>query len=286
VTAIVSSLTTLPFTQLKRHRRFYVWYDLFYAVICAGVLMLMRRAGFHGLTASWDWHLLLLLPIVCQVEILCSVYIHNATHHSFPRVVNRIVGELCALVVISRFASWEIIHRRHHRFSDDVVKDPHPVEPGYWRYVIHTMVGVELQLQRVFLELHGDTPRNRLYERRRAYLSYLTSVLLLTTWYSLLGGPAFALLFFPAWIFGILHLVHFNWCTHDASSPSKNYRPINLNHGFYRLGNLAWHGIYMHANHHLKPGAFNPLRIKNLRETSAPGDGPHPDSIHDDDLAA
>jgi fatty acid desaturase len=261
VNAIVSSLTSLPFTQLKRSRSFYVWYDFFYAIVAAALLLAMHSAGFRCLTSTWDWRLLFLFPLVCQVEILCSVYIHNATHHSFPRVVNRIVGELCALVVISRFASWEIIHRRHHRFSDDVEKDPHPVEPGYWCYLMHTIVGVELQLQRIFFELHGDTPENRRYERRRAYLSYATSVLLLTTWCTFLGAPAFVLLFLPAWIFGILHLVHFNWCTHDARSPTKDYRPINLNHGFYWVGNLAWHGIYMHANHHRKPGAFNPLRI-------------------------
>jgi fatty acid desaturase len=271
VTAIVSSLTTLPFTQLKRGRRFYVWYDLFYALICVVLLLAMHQAGFRGLTEAWDWNLLLFFPLVCHAEILCSVYIHNATHHSFPRVVNRIVGELCALVVISRFASWEIVHRRHHRFSDNAEKDPHPVEPSYVRYLIHTIVGVELHLQRIFFELHGDTPENRRYERRRAYLSYATSVLLIWTWYKFLGAPAFVLLFFPAWIIGILHLVHFNWCTHDARSAAQVYRPVNLDHGLYRFGNLAWHGIYMHANHHRRPGVFNPRRLgKDARSAGGP----------------
>ena len=262
MTAIVSSLTSLPFTQLKKSRRFYVRYDLFYATACIALLVSTRWFGFCGLTSSWDLRLLYLFPFVCQAAILCNVYVHNATHQSFPRALNRIIGELCALVVMSRFASWEIIHRRHHRFSDDVHKDPHPVVANYWRYVIHTIVGVERQLQHIFLELHGDTAENRRYERRRAILSYTTSVLLVTTWYALLGAPAFFLLFFPAWVLAVLHLVHFNWCTHDARSPTKDYRPINLNRGFYRLGNLAWHGIYMHANHHRRPAVFNPLRIE------------------------
>jgi fatty acid desaturase len=287
VTAFVTSLTSLPFTQLKKSRLFYLWYDLFFAVVCAGLLLAMRAAGWTGLTSRWDVRLLLLLPLVCHAQILCSVYIHTATHHSFPRVINRIVGELCGLVVISRFASWEIIHRRHHRFSDDVEKDPHPVEPSYWRYVIHTIVGVEHQLQQIFFELHGDTPENRTYERRRAYMSYATSILLIMTWLKFLGGPAFVMLFFPASILGVLHLVHFNWSTHDGASSERNYRPINLNRGFFWFGNLAWHGIYMHANHHRKPGVFNPLHIESVEDTRAslaPRTGP---STEDgDDLAA
>lgn len=267
--AIVSSLTSLPFTQLKKNRLFYIYYELFYAALCATVLLMMQVGGLTPLSSVWDPRLLLLFPFVCHIQILCSVYIHNATHHSFPRVLNRLVGEACGLIVISRFASWEVIHRRHHRYSDDVEKDPHPVEPSYWRYLLHTLVGVERQLQRIFFELHGDTPENRRYERRRAYISYATSILLIATWYRLLGAPAFTMLFFPASIVGILHLVHFNWSTHDAQSETRDYQPINLNTGFYWLGNLAWHGIYMHKNHHRKPGLFNPAHMPTASQPDA-----------------
>lgn len=286
MTAIVASLTSLPFTQLKRSRLFYVWYDLFYAVVCVALLLEMRMTGFRGLTSVWDPRLFFLLPIVCQAQILCSVYIHTATHHSFPRILNRIIGELCGLVVISRFASWEIIHRRHHRFSDDVEKDPHPVEPSYWRYVIHTIVGVERQLQQIFFELHGETPANQAYERRRAYLSYATSVLLILTWLEFLGAPAFLMLFFPASIIGVLHLVHFNWATHDGASHSRNYRPINLNRGFFWIGNLLWHGIYMHKNHHRKPGVFNPMDLEGSLASSQAEEIAPSGTLDDDDLAA
>jgi fatty acid desaturase len=287
LTAIVSILTSLPFTQLKRNRLFYLWYDLFYGVVCAALLLAMHASGFHALTSTWDFRILLLLPIVCHAQILCSVYIHNSTHHSFPRIVNRIVGELCGLVVISRFASWEVIHRRHHRFSDDVEKDPHPVESSYWLYVIHTIIGVERQLQRVFLELHGDTPENRRYEKRRAWISYATSILLIGTWYRFLGAPAFWMLFLPASILGVLHLVHFNWSTHDGMGKERNYRPINLNSGFFWLGNLAWHGIYMHANHHKKPGLFNPSQLEEAATAGAPSRKTSPGRVDDDDdLAA
>ena len=45
-------------------------------------------------------------------------------------------GSFCTVsqgtvVVLTRFASWEVIHQRHHRFSDDLDKDPHPVVSSY-----------------------------------------------------------------------------------------------------------------------------------------------------------
>jgi hypothetical protein len=82
--------------------------------------------------------------------------------------------------------------------------------------------------------------------------------------------------------------VHFNWATHDGASKAstKNYRPINLNQGFFWVGNLLWHGIYMHKNHHRKPGVFNPLHLEEtvgsiMAEETAP-----PGTLDDDELAA
>jgi stearoyl-CoA desaturase (delta-9 desaturase) len=37
---------------------------------------------------------------------------------------------------------------------------------------------------------------------------------------------------------------------------------VNLDHGYYKVGNLLWHGIYMHANHHKRAGLFNPARMQ------------------------
>jgi len=65
------------------------------------------------------------------------------------------------------FTHGRIIHRRHHKYSDDPLKDPHPVTPenaGYWRFFWHMIVNVESQLQQQFFELHGgDTPDSPLF---------------------------------------------------------------------------------------------------------------------------
>lgn len=261
MTAIVSTLTSLPFTQLRRNRHFYLYYDGFYAVLSISLLLGMHLGGHAPLIQQWDSRFWLLLPLVCHAQILCSVWVHNATHNNFPRLLNRLIGELCGVVVLTRFASWEVIHQRHHRYSDDLDKDPHPVVPSYWTFLVKTIVGVERQLQSIYFELYGDTAENRRYEQIRAYVSYGTNLLVIACWYTFLGPLGFFFFFVPASLLGFLHLVHFNWSTHNAFSPDHDFKPVNLNHGYYWIGNILWHGIYMHANHHKRAGMFNPGRM-------------------------
>lgn len=262
MSAIVATLTSLPYTQFRRNRHFYVWYDVFWILTGAAIIAAIQLSGWQGIAVSWDWRLLIALPLVCHLQILCSVYIHNCTHNNFPRAINRLVGELCGFAVLTRFASWEIIHQRHHKYSDDPADDPHPIieeASGYWPYLWKTIVGVEAQLQRMVFETHGDTPQNRRFEKGRAVVSFATSFFLLpTVWFLLLGPQVFVMLFIPASLVGFFHLVHFNWSTHNPHSPNHDFRPINLDSGYYRVGNWLWHGIYMHGNHHKNAGMFNP----------------------------
>jgi stearoyl-CoA desaturase (delta-9 desaturase) len=146
------------------------------------------------------------------------------------------------------------------------------VGPSYWRYVFYTFANVERQLQGTFFDLYGNTPATRLSEKLRAALSFSTMLVLLATWYTFLGPLAFFYFFVPATVIGILHLIHFNWSTHNAFSPTRDFRPVNLNTGYYRIGNLLWHGIYWHANHHRKAGLFNPGRMQNGEAIVIPGE--------------
>ncbi len=259
MSAIVTTFTTLPFSQLRKNRYFYLWYDGVYAALAIAVIAGAKTAGHQGLLPHWQWSYLLLLPIVTYVQILCSVFVHVCTHNSFPKVLNRIIGEVCGLVVLTRFASWEIVHQRHHRFSDDVDKDPHPIVPSYWAFVWKTIAGVERQLQQTYFDLYEDTPETRRYEKIRAYVSYATNLLVIYAWFTFLGVNAFVFLFVPASIIGALHLFHFNWSTHNAFSPTGDYKPVNLDHGYYWLGNRIWFGIYYHANHHKSAKVLNPM---------------------------
>src|SRR6478609_3054749 len=159
------TLTVLPYNQHRKNRYFYLAYDGFYFVLAAALVALMVGTGWHGLVREWTPACWLALPLVTYAQIVCSIFVHNATHGNFPRAINRVVGEICGVVVLTRFASWEIIHQRHHRFSDDPVKDPHPVEPSYWKFLWHTIYNVEHQLQTIYFELYGDSPETRKYEK-------------------------------------------------------------------------------------------------------------------------
>lgn len=270
VSSLTSTFTSLPFSQLRKNRYFYLWYDGSYLVVLLGLLGLMHTTHFQPLAPTWKPYLWAVLPFAAYFLVLCNVFIHNCTHNNFPKAVNRLIGELCGLVVITRFASWEVIHQRHHRYSDDPERDPHPVQNGFWAFTLHTIKNVEVQLQTIFVELYGDTPENRRYEKLRAYVSYGTNIVLLLTWYRFLGTAGFFLVFLPAGIVGFLHLIHFNWSTHNAESKSQDFKPVNLNHGFFKIGNLIFFGIYFHANHHKITKVFNPAKMKNGLPVTVP----------------
>ena len=125
------------------------------------------------------------------------------------------------------------------------------------------MLTVERQLQTMYFEMHGGrTPENVRFQRYRAALSFVVSAVVVPiTWAMILGLPFFTIVFLPAAVIGLLQLIHFNWCTHNPWSPNNDFRPVNLNHGFYRIGNFIWHGIYFHANHHAKANLLNPSKL-------------------------
>ena len=105
--AQASTFASLPFTQLRRNRYFYLYYDGVYAVLCASVIGVSAATGYRGLIGEgalfgpMRWEYLLALPLVLYFGILCNVFVHVCTHSSFPRPFNRIIGELCGMVVLT-----------------------------------------------------------------------------------------------------------------------------------------------------------------------------------------
>lgn len=273
MSALISTLTSLPYKQFRRNRRFYLWYDGVYAALCGAVLLGLYAAGWPGLTdglGGWSWMYLGLLPAVLYLQILSHVFVHNATHKSWPRPINRLVGELCGVIVLTRFASWEVVHQRHHVHSDRPEKDPHPVHPNFWVYAWRTIYSVEHQLQEAYYESFGRSKTTERYEKLRAVVSFATGVLLITTWFVLLGWELALFVFMPAAILGGLFIIHFNWSTHNGFSKVHDFRPVNLDHGAYWWGNRLFFGIYFHANHHHRPGLFDPRRLTPSLPVEAP----------------
>lgn len=260
MSAILTSVTSLPFAQFKRHPTFYLWYDSFFAVAALCAVLAMVTTGFTGLLPEISWLTLAFLPVAVYVMIMAHVFIHNASHGNFPKAINRVVGEICGVLVLTKFASWEIVHRRHHRYSDDPERDPHPAERGYWRFALNTLINVELQLRQQYYDVHGDTPETRRYERWRARLSFISGALVALFFFALLGPGGFFLLYLPAFVGAALFVIHFNWSGHNAHREGYEIAPADLDYGWFWLGNRMFFGIYFHGTHHKLAMLFNPMK--------------------------
>lgn len=267
--AIAASLSSLPWAQYRRHPTFYLWYDGFYAALSAAAVGLLISTGYRAPMEGLHWWYAAAFPVALYVLITAHVFIHNASHGNFPKAINRIVGEICGVLVLTRFASWEIVHRRHHRYSDDPERDPHPAERGYWSYALNTLINVEKQLQQQYFDVYGDTPESRRYERLRAVVSFASGTMVVVFIFFVLGAGGFFTVFLPASIGAALFVIHFNWVGHNAHTKDGPIAPTNLDHGWYWLGNRIFFGIYFHGNHHKMAMLFNPMKMPVKRRDEA-----------------
>ncbi len=262
---IRATLTSLPFAQFKRRPRFYLEYDAIYLALGLAIALVLPLLGYRAPVNEWSPWVLLLLPPATYLGIMAHVFIHNASHGNFPKAINRVVGELCGMVVLTKFASWEIVHRRHHRYSDDPTRDPHPAERSYWRYAWNTLVNVEMQLRQEYYDVHGDTPETRRYERWRSRLSFVSGMALVMAWFAVLGPVLFFTIFLPASLFAGLFVVFFNWAGHNAHTEDGGIEPTNIDSGIFWILNRMFFGIFYHGNHHRMAMLFNPMHVPAAR---------------------
>lgn len=280
MTALTRALTAHPIAQFKKNPRFYLMYDGFWLVVCVAILAAFGLTGFRPLIAGPAVWFIAAFPVLLFALIWAHLTIHNCTHGNLPKSINRIVGEILGLIVLVRYASWDVVHMRHHKHSDDRELDPHPNFPSFSKTVWHTIVHVEQQLFAQYFEVWGDTAENRERERRRAWVSYGTNIVLGAVWIWVLGPAFFFLVFVPANALAGLFVIHFNWVTHngEAARSIEDMHPVNLTGLRYRIGNVLFCGIYAHETHHAKPHLFNPARFKGeLRfasETMTPTGSP------------
>jgi len=264
LSAFTRAFTAPPFLLFSRNSRFYLMYDGFWLVVCSTLLIAFAVTGFRPLVEGPATWYLAAFPCLLFALIWAHLTIHNCTHGNLPKAINRFVGEILGVIVLVRFASWEIIHMRHHRHSDDRALDPHPNFPSFVKTVAHTVVSVEQQLFAQYFDVWGNNEENRSRERFRARVSYGTNIVLAAVWAWVLGPGFFFLVFLPTNVLAGLFVIHFNWVTHngEAAKTIEDMHPVNLTGARYRIGNFLFCGIYAHETHHAKPYLFNPARYK------------------------
>ncbi len=210
------------------------------------------------------WHLLA-IPVGIYVGGLSCVYIHNATHQSFPnRFLNELGGHIAGIHQLWGFTGWKLIHLIHHQYSDNIEHDPHPPADLPFSIFLRRMF---LRSSRVMTKRY----REHWGESRRTQILHgavLVTFLVMTSgflafWYILLGPELFLLGYLPSLAWNHYMFAHINYYCHPKNEDGKTTAAANLTGGlYYKLANLLWHGIYYHGNHHKKPMLFNPRHMQ------------------------
>lgn len=234
------------------------------ALVACGVLLALRPAEFYEFHFQL-WHLLL-LPLGIYIGGLSAVFIHNATHHSFPnKRLNDFCGWLAGFHQLWGFRGWKLIHLIHHNYSDKPPHDPHsPLGKSFTRFCIDMFVGSSFTVSRRYREHWGDNRRTRVLQTTGLALFALMALSFLALWFLLLGPEAFLFFYIPSFLFNHWFFATINYFCHPVNEQTGETAAANLTHGwYYPLANTLWHGIYYHGNHHKKPNLFNPRHMKD-----------------------
>ena len=271
--------------------------------IASTIVPLLALIVVMHLAVAFGWWAALLLGVpAAALTVRTFIIQHDCGHGSFfrGRRANDWLGRFCSLLTLTPYANWRRQHARHHGTWNNLDRrDPSGVDIysscltvaeynalGRWprrfhRLSKHPAVSLLVLPPLIFLILYRfpfDAPRSWKAERRSAYLTSLSLVLLHGTLALLLGfGSMLAVLLaviVPAsivgvWLFSLQH--HFEgtqWTRHDAWDPVAAAL-----HGssFLRLprllqwmtGNIGFHHV-----HHLSP------RVPNYRLEACHGAHP------------
>jgi fatty acid desaturase len=232
----------------------------FLGVIASNLFALGLVLTFHRHQIAL-WHLAL-IPLGIYLGMLNVPVIHNCAHKSFrPLWLNRFLGELCSLHLLSGYPGFVILHLTHHRHADDPLLDPHPNKDlSFWQYLNSLKLSLRRSFHRLYFERWGETPRTRRIWAFVKVLLPVNRVLRALFVLFLLGPIGFTFFYIPSFIANQLTYAHINYYTHAQSAASPgSVEIINMNEGWvYPLLNRILIGIYFHKNHHERPNLFNP----------------------------
>ncbi|WP_394847420.1 fatty acid desaturase [Pendulispora brunnea] len=222
-------------------------------LLCVGLMLEYHRAELSA------WHLAL-LPLGIYAGMVNVPVIHNCAHGSFrPVWLNRILGELCAVHLLSGYPGFVILHLLHHQYADDPDLDPHPnLDKTFWQYLNGLKGSLARAFRRNYFGLWGVSAATRCAWRAVRLLLPVNRVLKALFVLAILGPIPFTIFYIPSFIANQLTYAHINYYTHARRADGR-VEIVNLNHtAVYRFLNAVLLGIYFHKNHHRRPLEFNP----------------------------
>lgn len=210
---------------------------------------------------SFNWWHLLAIPVGVYLGGLSCVYIHNASHQSFPnKFTNEMAGYVAGIHQLWGFLGWKLIHLVHHQYSDNHEQDPHPpADLPFGVFMRRMFLKSSRVMTRRYREHWGESRRTHILHSLVLVTFTIMSLGFLAFWYILLGPELFILGYIPSLVWNHYMFAHINYYCHPKNEDGVTTAAANLTEGvYYKIANVLWHGIYYHGNHHKKPMLFNP----------------------------
>lgn len=225
-------------------------------------LALLAGAYVHFYSGAVSLWQLALIPAGIYFGMINVQLIHNCAHKSFrPLWLNRPLGELLAVHLLSGFPGFVILHLTHHRYPDDPEMDPHPNgDLSFWQYFFSIKKKLKAFFRHTYFKQWGETPETRQLWKRQQLLLPLNRVLRAGVMLLLFGPTGFLFFIVPSLIANHITYAHINYFTHQKQKDGT-VAIVNLDQGFYRILNFFMLGGYSHKNHHDQPQLFNPARL-------------------------
>jgi fatty acid desaturase len=251
------SLLKRFYTDRTLHLRSFTLNLLVSATLCA-VIYHLQSPEFYQFQFAW-WHLAL-IPLGVYIGGVSAVFIHNATHHSFPKMwLNELCGHLAGLHQLWGYMGWKLIHLVHHQYSDNKDMDPHPPKDRtFWQFARVMFLESSGKISERYREHYGMNKTTKILHTGVLIVFTALAATNLLFWYLLLGPTGFLFFYIPSYISNHLLFVDVNYAAHPKDENGETAAANLDNTLYYKIANACWFGIYYHGNHHRKPTLFNP----------------------------
>jgi fatty acid desaturase len=240
-------------------------FQLIASMACCLAAYQLHRTEFYQFTFS-PWQLLL-IPFGIYAGGLSAVFIHNATHGSFPaRWLNSLAGYICGVHQLWGFMGWKLIHLLHHMYSDQMDHDTHPPKGlTFWQFGRRMFVYSSQAVSRRYRDQWGNSAATCFLQSANLTIFWAMAAVNLVLWYMVLGPVGFAFFYVPSYLTNHLLFVDINYTAHPENPHTGDTAAANLNHNwYYKIANALWFGIYFHGNHHRRPLLFNPRHMQEV----------------------
>jgi len=254
----------ITYANFKRDKNFFLKY--FFTQMLSSLAIVSFVLFLKGLNLAefsfQTWHIIpALIAIIAGVQV--PAVLHNAVHFNIkPKWLNELIGETAGYFVLFGLGPFRISHILHHAHAD-TKNDPHPPNGKSFLYFLATtQLNTIKVIARRFLDIHGDTKKNRSILMTEIFFYYISLVARLASWIFLFGPTMFVVVFLPAYLTNVIVFAHINFATHKTTADGR-VEIVNLNDNwYYRTVNTLGSGVYFHKNHHLKPSMYNPMKLE------------------------